>query len=219
MGANYGPPQVFVGCCGWQQARARYFAEFPVVELQDTFYQPPSLELAQKWRREAPADFRFSLKAWQLITHPASSPTYRRLKEPMARDQLQACGFFRRTDEVAAAWQRTLAVARTLQAEAIVFKCPASFTETQENLANLEAFFRTAEREQHIFAWEPRGPWPLFAPSAKSWTSCTASIRSRQSRRRAAQCTSDCTAATDTVTATQTTHVLGASSASFAPLR
>ena len=150
---------ILVGCCGWQQARARYFEQFPVIELQDPFYQPPSVELAAKWRREAPARFRFSLKAWQLITHAASSPTYRRLKEKPAADRLAACGFFRRTPEVAGAWQRTLAVARELAAEAIVFQCPASFTETSANLANLDSFFTQADRDGRLFAWEPRGPW------------------------------------------------------------
>jgi uncharacterized protein YecE (DUF72 family) len=156
MGAADGS-WILVGCCGWQQARARYFAQFPAIELQGTFYQPPALELARRWRGEATPGFRFSMKAWQLITHPASSLTYRRLKDPIGRPG--AYGFFRPTTEVAAAWQRTLAVARALEAETIVFQCPASFKENDENLANLEAFFRVAEREGRIFAWEPRGPW------------------------------------------------------------
>ena len=59
---------MLIGCCGWPEARARYFEHFPVVELQTTFYQPPSPELAEKWRSQAPPEFIFSLKAWQLIT-------------------------------------------------------------------------------------------------------------------------------------------------------
>lgn len=151
-----GSGSVYVGCCGWQESRARYFVEFPVVELQDTFYQPPSVELAGKWRRDAPAGFQFAMKAWQLITHAASSPTYRRLKE--AVENRMACGYFRRTDEVRAAWQRTLAIARALEAVTIVFQCPASFRETPENIANLAGFFERIERDC-LLAWEPRGPW------------------------------------------------------------
>jgi len=60
---------MLVGCCGWPEGRAAYYGHFPVVELQTTFYQPPSVELARKWRAEAPPGFRFTLKAWQLITH------------------------------------------------------------------------------------------------------------------------------------------------------
>jgi hypothetical protein len=70
----------FVGCCGWTEAQARYVTDFPTVELQTTFYQPPAIGVAKRRKTKAPADFRFCMKAWQLITHTPSSPTYRRLK-------------------------------------------------------------------------------------------------------------------------------------------
>ncbi len=152
-------PEVLVGCCGWRQARARYFRQFPVVELQDTFYQPPRVELAAKWRAEAPPGFRFTMKAWQLITHPATSPTYRRLKEPPSPEQRADCGSFRAAPAVAGAWHRTLAVARALGAAVIVFQCPASFTETAAHASDMETFFRGIERDGFLLAWEPRGPW------------------------------------------------------------
>ncbi len=37
---------LIVGCCGWCERRASYFQHFTSVELQDTFYQPPSVALA-----------------------------------------------------------------------------------------------------------------------------------------------------------------------------
>ena len=153
-------PELIVGCCGWPVARARYFEHFGAVELQDTFYQPPSVELADKWRRQAPPGFRFTLKAWQLITHAASSPTYRRLKKPLPEEQRAACGFFRPTAPVQAAWEHTLAVARALKAEAVIFQCPASFRPEPRHIAQLEAFFRQAARDDRLMVWEPRGPWP-----------------------------------------------------------
>lgn len=149
-----------IGCCGWVEARARYFQHFSSVELQDTFYQPPSVELARKWREQAPPGFRFTMKAWQLITHPASSPTYRRLKRPVPESRRAACGCFQPTAEVRAAWEQTMAVARAVEAEAIVFQCPASFRPEPRNLANLESFFGALEREGRWIAWEPRGAWP-----------------------------------------------------------
>jgi len=153
-------PELIVGCCGWVEARARYFEHFSSVELQDTFYQPPSPALARKWRDQAPPGFRFTMKAWQLITHPPSSPTYRRLKNPVPESRRQAYGWFRPTPEVRAAWQHTLAVARAVEAEAIVFQCPASFRPEARNLAGLETFFRQVEREGRWMVWEPRGAWP-----------------------------------------------------------
>lgn len=150
---------ILVGCCGWPEARAKYYGHFPIVELQDTFYQPPSTQLAEKWRQEAPPHFAFSLKAWQLITHPATSPTYRRLKVPVRAEERDSYGFFRPTEEVWEAWELTAAVARALRARVIVFQCPPSFTSTAENKANLEAFFRRLSRQGCLLAWEPRGPW------------------------------------------------------------
>jgi uncharacterized protein YecE (DUF72 family) len=150
---------MLVGCCGWLEARAEYFRHFRVVELQTTFYQPPSPELARKWRAEAPPGFIFTLKAWQLITHEPSSPTYRRLKKPVAESERTSYGAFRPSEQVSAAWRVTLEVARALEAPAIIFQCPASFRPTAENQENLAGFFRSIEREGRLIVWEPRGDW------------------------------------------------------------
>jgi uncharacterized protein YecE (DUF72 family) len=151
---------LWVGCCGWAAARARYFAQFRTVELQNTFYQPPGVDLADKWRREAPEGFRFCLKAWQLITHGASSPTYRRLKAPLPEKSRRAVGGFQPTEEVWHAWEVTLGIAHALNAAVIVFQCPASFQPTDQNVRNLETFFRSVGTPRHLLAWEPRGDWP-----------------------------------------------------------
>ena len=150
---------MLIGCCGWAEGRGKYFKDFPVVELQTTFYQPPSVALAEKWRGEAPADFVFTMKAWQLITHPASSPTYRRLKTPIDAAKADRYGHFRPTEDVWTAWQQTGAIARAVRAAVVVFQCPAGFTSTDENCANLERFFRRVDRGPWLAAWEPRGRW------------------------------------------------------------
>ena len=46
-----------VGCCGWAKSQKEYFENFPVIELQQTFYKLPDLKTAQKWREKAPKDF------------------------------------------------------------------------------------------------------------------------------------------------------------------
>lgn len=55
-----------------------YYREFNVIELQTTFYKPVSSKTLEKYRREAPAGFEFAVKAWQAITHPFSSPTWKK---------------------------------------------------------------------------------------------------------------------------------------------
>jgi len=46
-----------IGCCGFPVARPKYFGEFSVVEIQQTFYNLPRMTTAEKWREEAPKGF------------------------------------------------------------------------------------------------------------------------------------------------------------------
>jgi uncharacterized protein YecE (DUF72 family) len=146
-----------IGCCGFSRKRAEYFQQFSLVEVQRTFYKLPRLETCQRWRAEAPRGFEFTLKAWQLITHQPSSPTYRKAK--LKVDKPDECGFFRPSREVFDAWEKTLESAKALAARIVLFQCPASFAPSPENLANMRAFFTAARRSGLIFAWEPRGDW------------------------------------------------------------
>ena len=108
-----------------------------------------------------PDGFEFTLKAWQLITHEAKSPTYRRLKKELSATEKTAVGGFKASAIVHEAWEVTLACARALQARTILFQCPASFTQSKENVASLENFFSVIDRHRLNLCWEPRGDWDL----------------------------------------------------------
>lgn len=149
-----------VGCCGYTVSRDAYYRTFRVVEIQQTFYQLPQLKTAEKWRAEAPPGFEFTMKAWQLITHEPSSPTYRRLQEAIPEGAKERLGSFRPTPEVHEAWKRTAEFASALGATVIVFQCPAGFQPTPEHVTNLRTFFSQVDRGNFRFAWEPRGRWP-----------------------------------------------------------
>jgi uncharacterized protein YecE (DUF72 family) len=148
-----------IGCCGFPVSRERYFKAFGIVEIQQTFYQPPEDRLAAKWRAAAPETFEYTLKAWQLITHEPSSPTYRKLKTPIAGSKEKFYGSFKPTDEVFAAWERTRGIAELLRARIIVFQSPPSFVPSAEHKKNMRIFFSSIRRDGFIFAWEPRGVW------------------------------------------------------------
>jgi uncharacterized protein YecE (DUF72 family) len=76
---------VRVGTCGWSYKewtgtvyppglppaeQLPYLAQqFPVVEVDATFYRSPSPKIVQGWRDRTPPGFRFSLKVPQSITH------------------------------------------------------------------------------------------------------------------------------------------------------
>lgn len=77
--------RVWIGTSGWSYAdwrgplypatlaakdRRRFYAsQFPSAEINASFYRTPSLEAVRSWRRDTPAEFKFSWKASKFITH------------------------------------------------------------------------------------------------------------------------------------------------------
>jgi uncharacterized protein YecE (DUF72 family) len=149
-----------IGLCGWTIAAQEYFRRFRVLEVQQTFYDPPAERTLVRWRESAPPGFEFTLKAWQLITHEGTSSTYRRLRRPLSQRDRADAGSFRESAVVDAGWVETLRCARVLRATSVLFQCPASFRPTEENTARMRGFFRRTERHGLRFLWEPRGAWP-----------------------------------------------------------
>lgn len=147
-----------LGLCGWTINANDYFAAFDTLEVQQTFYEPPSRVTMDRWRESAPPGFVFTIKAWQLITHRASSSTYKRLRSDVNRDE---AGGFRVNATTMHGWNVTRDCARLLRAKAILFQCPASFRATDENIASMREFFGSIDRLDGVhYLWEPRGPWP-----------------------------------------------------------
>lgn len=46
-----------------------YSRKLPAVEINNTFYRLPQPAMIENWKEQVPADFRFSIKATQRITH------------------------------------------------------------------------------------------------------------------------------------------------------
>ena len=150
-----------VGLCGFTVGAAAYVKMFDVVEVQQTFYDPPPPATLEKWRARAPDEFEFTMKAWQVITHVGTSRTYRRLRRPFSAHQREEAGAFRVNDTVVAAWEETARAAAILRATAILFQCPPSFRPTDENADAMRRFFGAIGRLHAVrYLWEPRGSWP-----------------------------------------------------------
>ncbi len=81
---------IYYGTCGWTdptllksgafypsgvssaEERLRFYAQsFPLVEVDSTFYAPPSEDNAIRWARRTPQGFLFNIKAYGLLTHHA----------------------------------------------------------------------------------------------------------------------------------------------------
>jgi len=76
---------ILIGCSGWSypdwegpfypagMAAGDYLEwyadRFPIVEVDSTFYRPPTPRMVRGWRDRTPDGFKFALKVPQAITH------------------------------------------------------------------------------------------------------------------------------------------------------
>lgn len=76
---------ILIGCSGWSYPDwegpfypdgtdpsdylAVYADRFPIVEVDSSFYRPPTPRMVRSWYARTPRDFKFALKVPQVITH------------------------------------------------------------------------------------------------------------------------------------------------------
>jgi uncharacterized protein YecE (DUF72 family) len=148
-----------IGCCGFPVGLSRYARELTVAEVQKTFYRIPREATVRRWREVVPGNFTFTVKAWQGITHPASSPTYRRSGMELSEKVRNLLGHFQPTKPVFRGWKETRDVAGILGAPVILLQAPPSFRQTAEHEKNLEEFLSRIDRRSVRIALEIRAPW------------------------------------------------------------
>ena len=87
------------------EERLRFYAsEFPVAEVDSTYYAPPTLRNAELWIERTPKDFVFDIKAFSLLTgHPTRVDRLPRdLKEELPAQLAEKKNVYR--DKVPGAW-------------------------------------------------------------------------------------------------------------------
>jgi len=69
---------------------AHYASQFPLVEVDSTYYSPPAEQTAALWVERTPADFTFNIKAFSLLTgHPTKvSAIYKDLRPETEKKNL-----------------------------------------------------------------------------------------------------------------------------------
>ncbi len=139
--------------------RSSYYTTFNAVELQDTFYDRPDPSRLSRLVPEAPEGFAFAMKAWQAVTHPPDSPTWRRARERLPAELADRYGNLRTTRENLEAWDEVAKAARALRARVVIVQTPPSFGYSAENARQAREFFRTVTTREFVIGWEPRGTW------------------------------------------------------------
>jgi uncharacterized protein YecE (DUF72 family) len=138
--------RIKVGCCGLAGLSfLEYSKKFEVVELQSTFYKLPLPETAARWRRSVAEGFEFTMKAFQGITHPISSPTWRRAGSQKPKENQEAYGHLQLTEENLECWRKTMQIFSILKATFCVINLPPSFSRTEENVERLLNFFKGSD--------------------------------------------------------------------------
>ncbi|MEF8879886.1 MAG: DUF72 domain-containing protein [Candidatus Thermoplasmatota archaeon] len=136
-----------------------YTNSFRTGELNRTFYKLPMEKTAERWRREADNDFDFTMKAWQALTHPTSSPTWRNKKDKLTDAQKENFGYLKPNSEIVEAWNKTKRIADSLNAKIIVIQTSNSFDCNRKNKRNMRKLLKKINRGAVEIAWEPRGNW------------------------------------------------------------
>jgi uncharacterized protein YecE (DUF72 family) len=130
------------------EARLKFYASrFPLVEVDSTYYYPPSEKNSVLWIERTPADFTFNIKAYSLLTnHPtrvdslygdirASLPPELLDKRNVYRDKLPA-------DAVDEVWQRFRDALMPLHSAgklgAVLFQFPQWFVISRKSKAYIE---------------------------------------------------------------------------------
>ncbi len=163
--------EIIVGTCGyswykppsnWKEkykSKLQAYSDFfPVGEINRTFYKLPMVKTAERWKREAFNDFEFTLKAWQALTHPVSSPTWKK-NNNLTESQKENFGYLRPNYDVIDAWKKTRKIVDALGADICVIQTPGSFDCSVQHEENIHQFLNSIDREDIAIAWEPRGNW------------------------------------------------------------
>lgn len=139
---------ILVGCCGLSGMKLEDYARrFRAVELQSTFYRLPRASTAERWRSTAP-DLVFTLKAFQGITHPADSPTWRRSRRELEGVNPAEVGLLRVSKFTKSSWEKTERIAGILDAKVVVVQLPPKYDYSGENVSRLASFLSAVSAER-----------------------------------------------------------------------
>jgi uncharacterized protein YecE (DUF72 family) len=159
--------RIRIGTCGWTdptlikagtfyppgtntaEERLRYYAsQFPIVEVDSTYYALPRQDQAGLWVERTPPDFNFNVKAYALLTqHPTQAKALPKdLREailPEHRDKQRIYPNHLPPDAMDEVWHRfheaLLPLDSAAKLGAILLQFPEWFVPNMENRAYLES--------------------------------------------------------------------------------
>jgi uncharacterized protein YecE (DUF72 family) len=130
------------------EERLRYYAaQFPLTEIDSTYYAPPAEQQARLWAERTPAGFSFDVKAYSLLTgHPTRPGSlWKDLREqlpPEAAEKRNIYAHHLGADALDEAWRRFETALRPLhdadKLGAVLFQYPPWFVPRRDNRTELD---------------------------------------------------------------------------------
>ena len=112
----------------------KYYSNvFNTVEINTTFYRPPSAAVTKRWANKTPPDFTFAVKLWQKFTHPTKISRKKSDEQWEAATQKDFNQFR----------EGVLPLAEAGKLDALLLQYPAGFHCTPENMENVERTLRS----------------------------------------------------------------------------
>lgn len=143
--------KIRVGCCGLAGLSLSKYAElFDTIEINTTFYKLPRKETAERWVESTKGKLVFCMKAFQAITHPVTSPTWKRAGTQKPQINVENYGHLKPTKENVEAWNKTLQICKVLQADVCAIQLPPSFICTDTAVNDASKFFKMIRRTVNI---------------------------------------------------------------------
>jgi uncharacterized protein YecE (DUF72 family) len=159
-----GDHRVLTGSCSWTdrtlvkeadwypkktmsaEERLRFYAaQFPLTEIDSTYYAPPGEKQARLWAERTPDGFRFDVKAYSLLTgHPTRPQSlWADLRERLPEDKRRVYPHHLDPEALEEAWRRFDAALRPLHEAgklgSVLFQYPPWFTPRRDNRAEIKA--------------------------------------------------------------------------------
>ncbi len=128
------------------EERLRFYAtQFPLTEVDSTYYAPPAEQQARLWSERTPEGFRFDVKAYSLLTgHPTRRQSlWSDLREKVPEGKERVYPNHLDPDALEEAWRRFHDALKPLHESgklgSVLFQYPPWFTPRKDNRAEIEA--------------------------------------------------------------------------------
>jgi uncharacterized protein YecE (DUF72 family) len=171
---------IYCGTCGWTDRtliqsgfypseastaaeRLKYYAQqFPLVEVDSTYYSPPSERNAELWAERTPSNFTFNIKAYGLLTHhPVEVRTLPKSVQALLPASLEKKRLYASElppEAMDLLWRMHIEALRPLAEQGklgcVLFQFPPWFRKNRDNVAYLE---QLSDRLPYPVAVEFRG--------------------------------------------------------------